>query len=382
MAKRDYYEVLGISKDATRDEIKKAYRKMARKYHPDMNPGDKDAEEKFKEIKEAYDVLSDPQKRQQYDRFGHTADDMGQGYGGFGGAGGFGGFGDFGGFEDIFETFFGGGMRQSHPRGPQRGSDLRYDLDITLNEAAQGLEKEIEIPRAENCPTCHGSGAKPGTSPQTCPACGGSGQQQYVRSTAFGRFVNVKTCEQCHGEGQIIKEKCPECHGEGRVLRRRKIKINIPAGVDTGSKLRIGGEGQAGVRGGPPGDLYIVIRVKPHKLFERRGDHLYYEVGISFAKAALGGEIKIPTLDGGATLRIPEGTQTGTVFRLKGKGMPRLRGFGRGDLRVKVNLEVPRRLNTRQRKALREFAAASGEVLEGDEKKFFHRMKDAFSGGK
>lgn len=377
MAKRDYYEILGVDKAATLQEIKKAYRKLVRQYHPDLNSDGKNAEAKFKEVKEAYDVLSDPQRRQQYDQFGHAAEDIGQGANGFGGAGSRG----FGGFEDIFESFF-GGMQQRRPQGPQRGGDLRYDLGITLEEAADGLKTEIEVDRAETCSKCDGTGAAPGSAPAACSACGGSGQQQYVRSTAFGRFVNVKTCEVCRGEGEIIKDKCPSCRGEGRIMRRREIKISIPPGVDTGSKLRVSGEGEAGSRGGPPGDLYVVINIKAHELFKRRGDDLFREIFISFTQAALGAKIDVPVLGGEVVLRIPEGTQTGSSFRLKGKGMPRLRGFGRGDLHIKVNIDVPRRLNVKQRKALREFAVASGEADPATETEFIGRLKNAFGGGR
>lgn len=384
MPKRDYYEVLGVGKDATPEEIKKAYRRLARKYHPDVNPGDKEAETKFKEVKEAYDVLSDPQKRQQYDQFGHIDEQFsGAGFGQQGGFGfgDFGNFADFGGFEDIFDTFFGGGSRRRRRPAPEKGADLRYDLEITLEEAASGLETELRVPRTENCPACGGSGARPGTQPVTCSACNGTGQQQFSRQTAFGRFINVQTCSVCHGEGKIIKESCPECRGEGKIMQERRIEVKIPPGVDNGSRLRVPGEGEAGVRGGPPGDLYVVIKVRPHKIFKRDGDDLYCEIPISFSQAALGAEVEIPTLQGKATLRIPEGTQPGTSFRLKGKGMPRLRrGVGQGDLYVKVNLKVPRKLNAKQKKILQEFVKAGGDSVE--DKSFINWMKDAFTGGK
>lgn len=387
-AKRDYYEVLGVSRDATQEEIKKAYRRLARQYHPDVNPGDKDSEAKFKEIQEAYDVLSDPQKRANYDRYGHQEGP--QGFGGFGDFadfGGFGGFRDFGdfasGFEDIFDTFFGGftGGRNRQTSSSRRGADLRYDLEISLKDAVLGKETFINVPRAEKCPDCNGTGAKEGAQPVTCTACGGTGQQQVVRNTAFGRFVSIKTCEKCRGEGRIIKDLCSRCRGEGRILRERKIEIKIPPGVDDGSRLRIPGEGEAGTRGGEPGDLYVVIHVRPHEIFKRQDNDLICEIPLNFVQAALGGEIEVPTIDGKAKLKIPEGTQPGAVFRLKGKGVPNLRGFGRGDQLVKIKVEIPRRLNARQKKILREFAQASGiNISEEGDKGFFNRVKDSFGG--
>jgi molecular chaperone DnaJ len=379
-SKRDYYEVLGLGREATPEEIKKAYRKLARQYHPDVNPGDSESEARFKEIKEAYDILSDPQKRENYDRFGHQ-----EGAQGFGGFGGFGDFRDFtSGFEDIFDTFFGGGFttgRNRQASASRRGADLRYDLEISLKDAVQGKETFINVPRAENCPECNGTGAKNGAQPVTCSTCGGTGQQQVVKNTAFGRFVSIRTCEKCHGEGRIIKEYCARCRGEGRILRERKIEIKIPAGVDSGSKLRIPGEGEAGTRGGTPGDLYVIIHVRPHEIFKRQDNDLICEIPVSFVQAALGGELEVPTLDGKAKLRIPEGTQPGAVFRLKGKGVPSLRGFGKGDQLVKVKIEVPRRLNARQKKILREFAQASGlDIPEQEDKGFFDRVKDTLGG--
>ncbi|GAB2703653.1 molecular chaperone DnaJ [Paenibacillus thermoaerophilus] len=372
MSKRDYYEVLGVSRDASADEVKKAYRRLAREYHPDVNKAP-DAEEKFKEIKEAYEVLGDEQKRAQYDRFGHVDPNQGGGFGG--------GFsGDFGGINDIFDMFFGGGPRRN-PNAPQRGSDLQYTLRIDFKDAVFGKETEITIPRTESCDTCGGSGAKPGTKPETCRTCGGSGQQEFVQNTPFGRMVSRRTCSACGGQGQIIREKCGTCGGSGRVKRSRKINVKIPAGVDEGAQLRVSGEGEAGLRGGPPGDLYIVIRVNPHEFFERDGDDIYCEVPLTFTQVALGDEIEIPTLTGKVKLRIPPGTQTGTYFRLKGKGVPRLRGYGQGDQHVKVTVVTPTVLNEEQKELLREFARVSGEnVHEGEGKSLFERFKKAFLG--
>ncbi len=382
MPKKDYYEVLGLERSASQEEIKKAYRKLARRYHPDMNPGDKESENRFKEVKEAYDVLVDPEKRARYDQFGHAEQD----FGGFGSGFGGGGFQQqgFGGFEDIFESFFtgGGGFSRRRSGGPQRGADLRYDLEITLEEAAFGLETKLRIPRTESCGTCDGSGARPGTRPETCATCGGSGQQQVVRNTSFGRFINVQSCENCRGEGKIIKEPCRECSGKGMVHRERNLDVKIPAGVDTGSKLRVAGEGEAGRRKGPPGDLYVIIHVKRHKLFKREGDDLILEFPISFAQASVGAEVMVPTIDGKKVkFKIPEGTQPGTSFRLRGKGIPHLRGLGRGDQHIVVKVRVPERLSTKQRQALKDFAASMGEQLP-DEKGFMDKVKDAFGGGK
>ncbi|MEC0334054.1 molecular chaperone DnaJ [Paenibacillus macerans] len=368
--KRDYYEVLGVGKNAGDEEIKKAYRKLARQYHPDVNKA-ADAEAKFKEVKEAYDVLSDPGKRSRYDQYGHVDPNQGMD-GGFSGA-------DFGGFGDIFDMFFGGGGRRD-PNAPQRGNDLQYTMTIEFEEAAFGKETDITIPRTENCDTCSGTGAKPGTKPTVCSVCHGTGQQEVVQNTPFGRMVNRRTCSACGGRGQIIKEKCPTCSGSGKVKKQRKIHVRIPAGVDDGAQLRMTGEGEGGLRGGPPGDLYIVIRVKDHEYFEREGDDVYLEVPITFAQAALGDEIEIPTLTEKVKLKIPAGTQTGTYFRLKGKGIPRLRGVGQGDQHVKVVLVTPRKLSEEQKELLRQFASLEGEHTHENEQSFFDRMKRAFRG--
>ncbi len=365
MIEKDYYEILGVARTATQEEIKKAYRKMALKYHPDRNPDDKEAEDKFKEASEAYEVLSDPEKRQIYDQFGHE---------GLRGTGftGFRGFEDvFASFGDIFGEFFGfGGRTQT---GPARGDDLRYDLRITFEEAAFGKEVELEIPRTTPCETCGGTGAKPGTHPITCPTCGGRGQ--ITRSQGF--FSVRTTCPTCQGTGQIIPEPCPTCQGTGRVRKKRKVSLKIPPGVDTGSRLRLRGEGEAGERGGPPGDLYVVIHVEEHDFFEREGDDIYCTVPISFTTAALGGKVEVPTLDGSEFIQIKKGTQSGEIFRLKGKGMPRLRGYGRGDEIIQVVVQVPKKLTKRQEELLREFAKLEGESpshTQPREKGFFKRM--------
>lgn len=378
MSKRDYYEVLGVDRNASLDEIKKAYRKLARKYHPDVNPGDESAAPKFKEVTEAYEVLSDPQKRDRYDQFGHAGE---QAFNGFGGGGSDFGFGNL---DDIFESFFGGGFTsRRRSGGPQRGSDLRFDLEVSFEEAAFGKKTILDIPRRETCSRCNGSGAEPGTSPETCSECKGSGEIRYAQNTAFGRFVNVKTCDKCGGTGTTIPHSCSTCHGQGRVRKTKKIEVKIPAGVESGTRLRVAGEGESGLKGGPPGDLYVIINVRPHSFFQRRGEHVYCEVPISFVKAAMGAEITVNTLDGKAKLRIPEGTQSGTFFRLKGKGIPRLRGVGRGDQHVKIIVNVPKNLTPRQKEILKEFARESGEDISTlDHKGIFGKFKDAFGGGK
>lgn len=379
--KRDYYDVLGVSREASQDEIKKAYRKMSLKYHPDVHPDKEEAEARFKEINEAYEVLSDSQKRATYDRFGHSAFDPSQGPGGFGG----GGF-DFGmgGFEDIFDMFFGGGDR-GRSRGPTRGADREMELSIDLEDAVFGAEKEIQIPRMEECDTCEGSGAQPGTEVKRCSTCGGTGQVRSVQSTPFGRFETVRTCGKCSGQGTAIEKPCKQCNGSGQVRRVRKVSLKIPAGVDTGSRLRMQGEGGPGQLGGPPGDLYIYIRVNPHPIFKRQGYELTCEVPISFVDAALGAEITVPTLDGEHKITIPEGTQTGTVFKVRGKGVPHLRSRRRGDQNVVVKVAVPTRLSARQKQLLREFAREESEEQNDNDnpkkdKGFFDKFKDALGG--
>ena len=382
MSKRDYYEVLGVSKTATQDELKKAYRKLARKYHPDLNKDNAEAAEKFKECNEAYSVLSDEQKRAQYDQFGHAAFENGGmgGGGGFGGAGGFGGFGGSG-MEDIFDMFFGGqGGRggRSSKAGPQRGADLRFDLEISFEEAAFGLEKEINLYRDEVCDHCHGEGAEPGSKVETCPECNGSGYVRYTQNTMFGQMVNERPCSRCKGEGKIISDPCKECRGKGTVKRNKKLKVKIPAGVDNGSRLRVAGEGEAGAKGGPSGDLYVYLYVKPHKFFERDGTTVLCEVPINIVQATLGADIKVPTLDGQVTMKIPEGTQPGKVMRIKGKGIPSLRNSSRGDQLVRIKVVVPTKLSDKQKDALRKFADISKDNINPEEKSFMDKVKDFF----
>jgi molecular chaperone DnaJ len=374
MRKRDYYEVLGVSRDASPEEIKKAYRKLARKYHPDANKDDPRAAEKFKEIAEAAAVLGDPERRAQYDRYGHAGPE-GRGFD-FEDIFRQAGFGGFGGFGDIFEMFFGGGA----PHGPRKGQDLRYDLKLDFREAAFGTEKEIRVPRTELCPQCDGSGAAPGTHPATCPMCRGRGQVSVTQQTPFGRFIQTRPCERCRGEGRIIQTPCSECRGAGRVRRMRLLTVKIPAGVSDDFRLRLVGEGEAGYRGAPPGDLYVYIYVTPDEFFEREGNNVLCELPISFVQAALGDEVDVPTLDGKTTIRIPEGTQTGTIFRLRGRGIPYLNGGGRGDQLVQVRVVTPTRLNEKQKELLREFGRQASSKLYAEEKGFFKKIKDAFMG--
>lgn len=375
-SKRDYYEVLEVGRGASDTDIKKAYRKLAKQYHPDVNPGDKNAEAKFKEVNEAYEVLSDPQKKARYDQYGHAGVDPNS----FGGAGaGFGDF-DFGGIGDIFESFFGGGGfgRSSRSRnGPQKGADIRHSIQLTFEEAAFGVEKEISISRHENCSTCGGTGARPGTSPETCKHCNGTGQVQYRQSTPFGQFVNVKTCDVCRGEGRIVTNPCPDCNGRGKVKKTVKRKINIPAGIDDGQTISLRGEGEPGSKGGPAGDVYVTVAVRPHAIFRRQGNDVVCEMPITFVQASLGAELEVPTLDGRVKYSIPEGTQTGSIFRLKNKGIPYLRGTGRGDQYVKVEIDVPKKLNEKQKELLRQFAEISGDDVYEQRKGFFDKMKDA-----
>jgi molecular chaperone DnaJ len=347
--KRDYYTVLGVNRDASEEEIKKAYRKLAMKHHPDRAPDDKAAEEKFKEAKEAYEVLSDARKRAAYDQFGHAGVDPGAGFGGAGAAGaGFGAFSDA--FGDIFGEIF-GAQRGGRGPGVYRGADLRYNLELGLEEAARGTEAKIRIPAQETCESCHGTGAKPGTQPKTCATCHGRGEVRVSQ----GFFSLQQTCPTCHGTGKVIADPCGHCHGAGRVKKHKTLSVKIPAGVDQDDRIRLTGEGEAGVNGGPPGDLYVVVNLKPHPVFQREGADLHCEMPIGFAAAALGGEIDIPTLDGHATIRIPEETQSGQVFRLRGKGIKQVRGAQHGDLFCHVVIETPVNLTHRQKELLREF---------------------------
>lgn len=372
LSKRDYYEILGVEKSASPDEIKRAYRKLARQYHPDVNKEDPNAEEKFKEVKEAYEVLSDENKRARYDQYGHQDPTQGMG-GGFEGAG----FSDFGGFGDIFDMFFGGNGGR---RGPQRGADLEYELAVAFEEAAFGTEEEIEIPRTEACSTCSGSGAKPGTKVETCAVCHGTGEQQTTVNTPFGRMVNRKVCSACRGSGKQISAPCADCHGTGRRRVRRAVKVKVPAGVDTGTTLRIPGAGESSPNGGQPGDLHIVIRVRPHDIFEREGTNVYVNYPLTYVQAALGDEVEVPTLDGAVKLRIPEGTQTGTSFRLRGKGIVRLGSSQRGDQHVRVQVITPTHLTDKQRELLRELGRELGEHTSEQTRTFIERMKSAILG--
>lgn len=374
MAKRDYYEVLGVQKGASEAEIKKAFRTLARKYHPDVNKDDPNAHEKFKEVNEAYQTLSDTQKRAQYDQFGHAAEQMG-------GAGGnpFGeGFGA-GNMGDIFDMFFGGG-RGRQQRGPVQGDDLQYNLELTLEEAAFGATKEIRLPVTEDCETCKGSGARPGTEPVTCSKCKGSGTITSRQNTIFGQFVNQSTCDRCGGRGKIVENPCPTCRGKGEVQKTRTVEVKIPGGVETGNRLRMPGYGEKGERGGPPGDLYVVMQVRPDRRFKRQGDDLLHEVSISFIQAALGTEVEVPTLEGPEKVKIPEGIQPGETVTMKGKGIKRLRGSGRGDQILVVGVKTPKSLSKRERELLLEFAHLRGEDVQvtPEHKTFFDKLKDVF----
>ena len=371
--KADYYETLGVAKSADEKELKSAFRKLAMQFHPDKNPGDADAEHRFKEIGEAYETLKDPQKRAAYDRFGHAAFENG-------GMNGGGGFGGAGGFADIFEDIFGemmGGGRQRRSGGRERGADLRYNMEITLEEAYAGKTAQIRVPTSITCDECSGSGAKPGTQPVTCSICSGSGR---VRA-AQGFFSIERTCPTCHGRGQIIKDPCPKCSGQGRMTEERALSVNIPAGIEDGTRIRLTGEGEAGLRGGPAGDLYIFLSLKPHEFFQRDGADLYCKVPISMTTAALGGQFEVATLDGTQTrVKIPDGTQNAKQFRLKGKGMPVLRQPAMGDLYIQIAIETPQNLNKRQRELLEEFDRISSQDNSPQSSGFFARMKEFFEG--
>ncbi len=373
--KRDYYEVLGVSKDAGADDIKRAFRKLAKQYHPDMNDGDKTSEAKFKEVNEAYEVLSDADKRAQYDQFGHAGPQAGFGGGGYGG-----GFGDMGDIGDIFDMFtggiFGGGRRNN---GPQQGNNLRYDLSISFEEAAFGVEKEITFMREDKCEPCSGTGAKAGTTKKTCSTCNGRGQVSSSVRTPLGTMNTSRPCPTCGGEGAINEHPCEECRGQGHVRRRRTIKVKVPAGIDSDQRINLRGEGEPGTKGGPNGDLYVHINVRPHKLFRREGYDLRFEMPISFAQAALGDKLEVPTLEGPVTFSIPEGTQPDTTFRLEGRGITRLQGArGKGDLFVKVKLEVPQKLDNKQKELLRAFEATVQGKQYKDKKSFMDKLKEMF----
>ena len=363
--KRDYYEVLGVDKSATPDEIKKAYRKLAKANHPDSHPGDKAAEERFKEANEAYEVLSDEEKRKKYDQFGFAAfDPSAGGYGG--GFEGFGGFDDIfggGGFGDIFSSIFGGGGATRNPNAPRRGEDVRASLNISFEEAAFGCEKEVTAPRIEICPDCKGSGCAPGTTAETCPDCRGTGSVRTTQRTPFGMAQSTGPCQKCRGSGKIIHQPCKTCRGMGKIRRNHKLSVKVPAGIDDGQAIPIPGCGNAGSNGGPAGDLLVGVTVRPHPIFEREGTAVYMEQEISYAQATLGAEVEVPTLDGKVKLSIPEGTQPGTTFRMRGRGIPSLRGGGRGDQFVSVKLAVPRGLTGSQKELLRQFAASMGEDM-------------------
>lgn len=362
---KDYYSILGVSRNASQEEIKKAFRRLARQYHPDLNPGNKEAEEKFKEINEAYSCLSDPVRRANYDRYGTAETPQGFGFETYTT------FTDI--FDDLFEGFFGSfGFRKNKPT---KGADLRYDLTITLEEAARGVEKTIKIPRWQECNTCKGSGIKPGSEPLICSSCGGTGYIRYSQ----GFFSVSKTCTKCGGKGRIIRDPCTACTGAGKIRVEQELSIKIPPGVDTGSKLKVSGEGEMGQFGGPRGDLYIFINVREHEFFKRDGINLYCSVPISFVKAVFGGQIEVPTLDGKEVIEIPAGTPSGRVFKLKGKGLPRVGGTHRGDQIVTVYIDVPRKLTERQRELLEEFARVSGEEIKRTSRGFKDKLKDIFS---
>ena len=374
--KRDYYEVLGVSKGASEDEIKKAYKKLARKYHPDLNPDNKEAEEKFKEVNEAYEILSDPNKKARYDQFGFAGVDPNYGAGGAGG--GFDGGFDFGDLGYIFGCFFGGGFgggRRTNPNAPQRGESIRLSLAISFEEAAFGCEKEVSVDRMEQCGTCHGNGCAAGTTPEVCPDCHGTGQVQVRRQTPMGVFATSSPCGRCGGKGKIIHQPCPDCRGSGAVRRRKTIQVSIPAGIDNGQTISVRGQGSAGKNGGPAGDLLVTITVRPHELFRREGTSVLCDAPITFAQAVLGAELEIPTIDGKVKYDLPEGTQSGTTFRLKGKGIPAINGRGRGDQYVTVYIETPRNLNREQKEALKKFAESVGDNNYEERRKFFRKFK-------
>ncbi|MBQ2286976.1 MAG: molecular chaperone DnaJ [Acutalibacteraceae bacterium] len=381
--KRDYYEVLGVDKSVSDDELKKAYRKMAKKYHPDLNPGNKEAEQKFKEVNEAYEVLSDKEKRARYDQFGHAGVDPNFGAGGAGGAYGGGFTGDFGDLGDIFSSFFGGGFgggaRRSNPNAPRRGNDTAASVNLSFEEAAKGCRKTVKVTKIENCKECGGSGAEKGSTPKTCPVCHGTGQVSTTQRTPFGVMQTQKVCDNCHGSGKIIDKPCHTCAGKGRIRHTVEQTVDIPAGIDDGQVINVRGGGDAGANGGPSGDLRINVNVRPHPIFEREGYDVYCQIPITFTQAALGDEVIVPTLDGKVKLNIHEGTQPGDEFKLRGKGIQRLNYSGRGDQYVKVVVEVPKELTKAQKDKLKEFEALTGEKNYKARKSFTDKIKRFFN---
>ncbi len=381
--KRDYYEVLGVAKGCSEDELKKAYRAQAKTYHPDLNPGDKTAEAKFKEVNEAYEVLSDKTKRARYDQFGHAGVDPSYGAGG-GGAGGFGGFGGFGDLGDIFGDIFSGGFgfggstRARDPNAPIRGNDVHTDIPLSFMEAAKGCKKEIAIQRLENCDECSGSGCATGTRPDTCPECSGTGQVRMQQRTPFGVIQTSRSCPRCSGKGKIVKNPCNKCKGLGRVRRTKKLEVNVPAGIDHGQTFVLRGQGDFGMNGGPAGDVAVVVTVRPDPLFERDGFDVWCDIPLTYTQAVLGDEIVVPTIDGKVKYNVPEATQAGTVFRLRDKGIPFINGRGRGDQYVRVNIEVPRGLTNKQKDALKEFERLTGDKNYEKRKSFFDKLRDSF----
>ena len=367
--KQDYYDVLGVARNASPEEVKKAFRKLAMKYHPDRNKSE-DAEQRFKAVNEAYEVLSDPERRALYDRFGHHATEQAFGGRGFEGVG-------FGGFGDIFDAFFGG--TASRQRGPRRGADLQHAVTLTFEEAAFGAEKTIEVPSIEQCSRCNGLRAEPGSQPERCPNCEGAGELRRVQRSVFGQFVNVSMCDRCQGEGRIVSNPCRQCRGSGRERRTRRLEIKFPGGIDDGAQMRLASEGEAGLFGGPRGNLYIRVGVKPHKVFQRDGDDLVYNLEVNIAQAALGDDVEVPTLDGTEPLRVPQGTQSGEVFVLKGRGVPHLRSGGRGDLLVRAQVVTPKDLTAEQKELLQQLADSLGQPISPDDKGILDRIKDALS---
>lgn len=376
MDKKDYYETLGVDRSATEEDLKKAYRKLAMKYHPDKNPDNKEAEAKFKEINEAYEILSDSEKRNLYNQFGHAGvNQNGGGYGGF--EGGFGGFEDI--INEMFGGGFGGGFRGSNARrnGPQKGADIRVDLDMTFEEAAFGANKEIEFYRTEECPSCNGSGAEKDSAVSTCSSCNGAGEVRYSQRTLFGESISVRACDSCNGTGKKIEKPCNTCKGKGKIKKKKTMEVKIPGGVSTGNQMTLRGEGDLGTKGGPRGDVGVVIRVRPHALFQRDGNDVFMDMDITFTQAVMGAELTVATLDGKVSYKIPEGTPSGKTFRLKGKGIQNLNGYGRGDQYIRVNVVIPTKINDKQKEALKAFAKAMGEDV--DDKGFFDKIKDAFN---